>query len=113
MLRRESTSAKEWGLAAGLALGLLVAAVAAECQQAGKVHRLGYLSIGSASEAPNRLDVFRQGLRELRYTDLGKRSPTRILHEGARHADRGRPDPYLEEQQADDPDPPSDRRLHG
>src|SRR6266508_593294 len=65
MLRRESTSAKEWGLAAGLALVLLVAAVAAEGQQAGKVYRLGYLSIGSASEAPNRLDVFRQGLREL------------------------------------------------
>ena len=54
-------------LAVGLALALVFAALAAEGQQVAKIYRLGYLSIGSASEAPNRFDLFRQGLRELGY----------------------------------------------
>ena len=69
MLRRESTLAKVWGLAVGLALALVFAALAAEGQQAAKLYRLGYLSIGSESEALHRLDVFRQGLRELGYLE--------------------------------------------
>ena len=55
--------------AAGLALALAFAALAAEGQQAAKIYRLGYLSIASASEVLDRLDLFRQGLRELGYLE--------------------------------------------
>src|SRR5260370_29950031 len=47
--------------------GLLASPVAAEAQQAGKVYRIGYLSIGSGPSP--RTEALRQGLRELGYIE--------------------------------------------
>jgi putative ABC transport system substrate-binding protein len=54
-----------------LAGGLLAAPLAAEAQQAGKVYRIGYLSLGSLESPETRasLDAFRQGLRERGYVE--------------------------------------------
>jgi putative ABC transport system substrate-binding protein len=53
-----------------LALGLLVAPLAAEAQPPTKVHRIGYLIAGSAPAGPDpRLHDFRQGLRDLGYVE--------------------------------------------
>jgi putative ABC transport system substrate-binding protein len=41
----------------------------AGAQQAQKVHRIGYLSVNSASSESARAEAFRQGLRELRYVE--------------------------------------------
>jgi len=41
----------------------------AEAQQAKKVARIGYLSFGSPSTIPARIEAFRQGLRELGYVE--------------------------------------------
>src|SRR5262245_57008367 len=61
------------GLAVGLALGLVIAPLAAVAQQGGKVYRLGYLSQGSASgvtpEARTGLSGLRNGLRDLGWTE--------------------------------------------
>ena len=58
------------GIILVLALGCLVAPRAAEAQQPGKVHRIGYLAVGSAaSEAAFGLEALRQGLRELGYVE--------------------------------------------
>jgi len=46
-------------------LVLLAGAVIAEAQQPAKVPRIAYFSAGSASSQASRLDVFRQGLRDL------------------------------------------------
>jgi putative ABC transport system substrate-binding protein len=43
--------------------------VPAEAQHAGKVHRIGYLSAGSASATRARTEAFLQGLRELGYIE--------------------------------------------
>jgi hypothetical protein len=52
-------------------------AVIAEAQQAGKVPRLGYVSVrGASSQAPV-LEAFRQGLRELGYI-LPVEQPTKF-----------------------------------
>jgi len=51
------------------ALSLLAAPLAAEAQQAGKVPRIGVLSLISASSAPQLFEAFRQGLRELGYVE--------------------------------------------
>jgi len=52
----------------GLVLSLLAAPRATEGQQAGKIPRIGFLFFGSLG--PSReLDAFRQGLRELGYTE--------------------------------------------
>jgi putative ABC transport system substrate-binding protein len=51
----------------GITLGLLAAPLAAEAQQAGKVPRIGV--IGEKSPADPFLAAFRQGLRELGYTE--------------------------------------------
>jgi putative ABC transport system substrate-binding protein len=49
--------------------GALAAPLAAEAQQAGRVHRIGFLAGGSpGSSAPN-VAQFRQGLRELGYAE--------------------------------------------
>jgi putative ABC transport system substrate-binding protein len=42
---------------------------AAEAQQSGKVHRIGYLSTQSLSAGSSRLDGFRQALRDLGYVE--------------------------------------------
>jgi putative ABC transport system substrate-binding protein len=55
------------GFAVVLALGLTLAALAAEAQQSGRVYRVGVLSPGSPPPGP--LDALRQGLRELGYED--------------------------------------------
>ena len=53
-----------------LALSLLVAPLAAEAQQTGKVHRIGYLSADSPLlEFAPHLEAFRQGLRDLGYAE--------------------------------------------
>jgi ABC-type uncharacterized transport system substrate-binding protein len=54
-------------IAVVLAVSLILAPVAAEAQQAGKVSRIGYLSIASG-QSP-RTEAFRQGLRELGYIE--------------------------------------------
>jgi putative ABC transport system substrate-binding protein len=46
-----------------LAVGALFASLAAEAQPAGKVHRIGYLSTGTAASNPF-FEAFRQGLRQ-------------------------------------------------
>ena len=47
------------------ALGGLAAPLAADAQPTGKVHRIGYLASGSSTDAPIRVEPFRQGLRAL------------------------------------------------
>src|SRR5262245_21598241 len=49
-------------------LSLLVAPLVTAAQPAGKVHRIGYLSIGSPQFAPN-FEILRQRLRELGYVE--------------------------------------------
>jgi putative ABC transport system substrate-binding protein len=51
----------------GSLAGLIAAPLAAEAQQAGKVYRIGYLSIGSGPSP--RTEALRQGLRELGYVE--------------------------------------------
>jgi putative ABC transport system substrate-binding protein len=53
----------------GLAGALLAAPLAAEAQQAGKVHRIGYLASTSATAARHLLEAFRQGLGELGWVE--------------------------------------------
>ena len=53
---------------AGL-LALLVAPRATEAQQAGKVHRIGFLGNSTAALEANLVDPFREGLRDLGYVE--------------------------------------------
>src|SRR5262250_551034 len=48
---------------------LLALAVTVEAQQAKKIPRIGYLAIASLSATPERIEAFRQGLRELGYVE--------------------------------------------
>ncbi len=57
------------GLIVTLALGLLLAPLAADAQQAGKVYRIGFLSPVAPTTAPTWDEAFRQGLRELGYVE--------------------------------------------
>ncbi len=58
------------GLISILALGLLAGPLPAEAQQAGKVYRIGYLSVGSGPLNTTLLYIgLRQGLRELGYVE--------------------------------------------
>jgi putative ABC transport system substrate-binding protein len=52
-----------------LLLALLLAPLAVEAQQPGKVPRIGFIEAGSASVNRHFLDAFRQGLRELGWVD--------------------------------------------
>ncbi len=53
-----------------IALGFLAAPLAAEAQQAGKVHRIGYLLLPPLAEKPSaERQAFLQGLRELGYDE--------------------------------------------
>lgn len=56
-------------LVAVLAVSLLAAPLAADAQQAGKVPRIGFLSLTSPSDRPPLLDAFRQRLRELGWVE--------------------------------------------
>ena len=49
--------------------GALAVPRAAEAQQAGAVHRIGYLTSGSAAATPRSVEAFRQGLRELGWVE--------------------------------------------
>jgi ABC-type uncharacterized transport system substrate-binding protein len=57
------------GLVVSFALGMLMVPLTADAQQVGKVARIGFLGVGSPSESSPRLDVFRQGLRELGWVE--------------------------------------------
>jgi hypothetical protein len=48
---------------------LFALCVPAEAQQAGKVYRIGYLSVVSPAAETSRLTAFRNGLRDLGYVD--------------------------------------------
>jgi ABC-type uncharacterized transport system substrate-binding protein len=48
---------------------LLAVAVIADGQQTGKVRRIGFLASASPSVVSDRIEAFRQGLRELGYVD--------------------------------------------
>src|SRR5262245_30412300 len=48
---------------------MLAVAVIGEAQQPKKVPRIGYLGVNPRSTSPARIDAFRQGLRELGYTE--------------------------------------------
>jgi putative tryptophan/tyrosine transport system substrate-binding protein len=52
-----------------LASGLLAAPLAAEAQQTGKVHQIGYLGYGSAAEAASRVVPLRMGLQDHGYVE--------------------------------------------
>jgi putative tryptophan/tyrosine transport system substrate-binding protein len=52
-----------------LALGLLMAPLAAEAQPVGKVYRIGILGAGTASSSAEVMEVFRQRLRELGWVE--------------------------------------------
>ncbi len=65
-------------------LALFAAALAAEAQQAGKVYRLGYFGIGPPPDGRDtRLDLFRQGLRDLGYVE-GRNIALEIRYSGGR-----------------------------
>jgi len=57
------------GLAVVLALGLTLAPLAAEAQQSGKVHRIGFLGNSTAALEANLVGPLREGLRELGYVE--------------------------------------------
>ena len=50
-----------------VALGILIAPLAADAQQQGKIYRIGYLSAGTPSAQAPYFEAFRQGLRDLGY----------------------------------------------
>ena len=58
---------KVTALSSVIAVILLAVAVTVEAQQPKKVLRIGYLSPGSASGISDRIEAFRQGLRDLGY----------------------------------------------
>jgi len=57
------------GLLVTLALGLILAPLAAETQPPAKVPRIGVLWLGASSDKPRLIDAFRQGLRDLGYVE--------------------------------------------
>src|SRR5262245_28035094 len=56
------------GLSA-IAFLLVVSGAVVQAQQPQKIRRIGVLSLTSAATIPDRLNAFRQGLRELGYVD--------------------------------------------
>src|SRR2546422_1094592 len=52
-----------------IAFVLVVTGAVAQAQQPKKVPRIGFLSAGSPSTIPARIEAFRQGLRELGYVE--------------------------------------------
>src|SRR5438445_13890484 len=57
------------GLAVVLTLSLILAPLAVEAQQAGKMWRIGWLSPPSAETGASELDALRDGLKELNYVE--------------------------------------------
>ena len=64
---------------------LFALALSAEAQQPQKVPRIGYLAVASLSSSTDRIEPFRQGLRELGYVE-GKNLIDKIL-KGTKPAD--------------------------
>ena len=62
-------SLRSLGLLVTLALGLLVAPLAADAQQAGKVPRIGWLGLPGQAGNADIIGGFREGLRQLGYTE--------------------------------------------
>ena len=56
-------------LAVILALGILMAPLATQAQQPGRVPRIGFLSLGSPSGSSRYFEAFRQALRDLWYLE--------------------------------------------
>ena len=54
---------------AAVGAGLLAAPLVAGAQQAGRVHRIGYLTGGLSTDRPHLIEAFRQGLRELGWVE--------------------------------------------
>jgi putative ABC transport system substrate-binding protein len=54
---------------AGTGAVLVAAPLAAEAQQAGKVHRIGFLGNSTAALEAHLVGPFREGLRELGYVE--------------------------------------------
>jgi len=52
-----------------LAGGLLAAPLATQAQQPGKVHRIGYLGVTTASSYARHVEALRLGLRDLGYVE--------------------------------------------
>jgi ABC-type uncharacterized transport system substrate-binding protein len=69
--RRSGSPLSAYTLIAVLILlpALLVAPLAADAQQAGKVPRIGFLGVTSPSDRPHHVDAFRQRLRELGWVE--------------------------------------------
>src|SRR6266498_2881641 len=59
----------KWAGIVTIAVTFALCGVVAEAQQPAKVSRIAYFSAGSASSQASRLEVFRQGLRNLRYAE--------------------------------------------
>ena len=57
------------GLIVILAIGILVAPLAAEAPPAGKVHRIGLLRVGNSLFGRANVEAFQQGLRDLGYVE--------------------------------------------
>ncbi|MEK6666470.1 MAG: ABC transporter substrate binding protein, partial [candidate division NC10 bacterium] len=57
------------GVIVTLALGILLAPLATQAQQAGKVHRIGFLGNSTAALEANLVGPFREGLRDLGYVE--------------------------------------------
>ncbi len=57
------------GLLAALALGILLAPLAAHAQQAAKISRIGFLGISAPEAISHLVETFRQGLRDLGHVE--------------------------------------------
>ena len=76
------------GLAVVLSFSLILASLAAEGQQAGKVYRIGYLSPGTPETS--RVEPLRQALRELGWIE-GQNIAFESRWAGGRDGSRGEP----------------------
>ena len=69
MLEDSTMRFKPIRLVATLALALLMAPLAADAQPSGKVPQIGLLIPGSSSAFSSRIEVFRQGLRNIGWVE--------------------------------------------
>jgi len=70
-IRHEAMGNRKKTKVAGFALCamLLALSASAQAQRPGKIPRIGFLTVGSPSVFPGRIEAFRQGLRELGYEE--------------------------------------------
>jgi putative ABC transport system substrate-binding protein len=67
--RKSKIQNRKWAGIFAIALTFAMCRVVAEAQQPKKVPRIGYLSVSSLSVMADRIEAFRQGLRELGYVE--------------------------------------------